>query len=80
VYNFQTRRGKLKTLETKYSSNRGWKQKFFFASGQLEFAPTEQATRPRVPREVNVLSEKGGQEPNLTRSELARVNEVQRWA
>jgi hypothetical protein len=72
VYNIQTRRGKLITLETKYSSNRGWKNKYFFASGQWEFAPMEQSTKIRVPWEVNALSEKGGQEPHLTPNELAR--------
>jgi hypothetical protein len=29
---------------------------------------------------MNALFEKGHQEPNLTRSELARVNDVLRWA
>jgi hypothetical protein len=41
VYNFQTRRGKFITLKAKYSSNRGWKNKFFFTLGQWEFAPLE---------------------------------------
>jgi 16S rRNA U1498 N3-methylase RsmE len=41
VYNIQTRRGKLITLETKYSSNHGWNSKYFFTSGQWEFAPME---------------------------------------
>jgi hypothetical protein len=63
VYNIQTRRGKLITLEPRYSSNRGWKNKYFFTSGQWEFSSTEQATEIRVPREVNILSERGGQEP-----------------
>jgi hypothetical protein len=80
VYNIQTRRGKLIILEPKYSSNHGWKNKYFFVAGQWEFAPTKQATKIRVPREVNMLSEKGGQEPRLTLDELARVDEVQRWA
>jgi hypothetical protein len=76
VYNIQTRWGKLITLGTKYSSNHGWKRKYFFTSGQWEFAPTEQATEIRVSWEVNMLSEKGGQEPHLTPNELARVDEV----
>jgi hypothetical protein len=80
VYNIQTRRGKLITLETKYSNNRGWKNKYFFASEQWEFAPTKQATEIRVPREVNMLFEKGGQEPHLTPNELAQANEVHQWS
>jgi hypothetical protein len=60
VYNIQTRWGKLITLETKYSSNQGWKSKYFFTSGQWEFAPTEKPTEIKVPRKVNMLSEKGG--------------------
>jgi hypothetical protein len=80
VYNIQTRRGHLITLEPRYSSNHGWKSKFFFASGQWEFAPTEKATDIRVPREVNMLSEKGSREPRLTPDELIRVSEVQKWA
>jgi hypothetical protein len=40
----------------------------------------EQATKIRIPREVNAFSKKGGQEFHLTQSELARVNEVQQWA
>jgi hypothetical protein len=37
-------------------------------------------TRTRVPCETNALSTKGQQEPNLTRVEMARVNDVLRWA
>jgi hypothetical protein len=80
VYNIQTRRGRLVILEPRYSSNHGWKTKFFFASGQWEFAPTEKATGVRVPREVNMLSERGGREPRLTPKEVARVEEVLKWA
>jgi hypothetical protein len=80
VYNIQMRRGRLITLEPRYSSNYGWKTKFFFASGQWEFAPTEKATDNRVPREVNVLSERGDREPRLTPKELVRVGDVQKWA
>jgi hypothetical protein len=59
VYNFQTRRGKLIQLEPKYSSNRGWKNKFFFSSRQWEFVPSEQVEAHRVPREINMLSQRG---------------------
>ena len=34
VYNFQTKRGKFIQLDTKYFSNRYWKNKFFFVLGQ----------------------------------------------
>jgi hypothetical protein len=60
VYNFQVRRGKLIQLEPRYSSNRWWKNKFFFASGQWEFTPLERVQGPRVSREMNTLAEKGG--------------------
>jgi hypothetical protein len=80
VYNIQTRRGRLVVLEPRYSSNHGWKTKFFFASGQWEFAPTERATDVRVPREVNMLSDRGGRDPRLTPKEVARVEEVLKWA
>ena len=46
VYNFQTWWGRLIQLEPRYASNQGWKNKFFFASGQWEFAPLEQAKGP----------------------------------
>jgi hypothetical protein len=79
VYNFQVRRGKLIQLKPKYSSNQWWKNKFFFASGQWEFALGERAQEPRVPREVNMLFERGHRAPTLTPSELARVNKVLKW-
>ena len=80
VFNVQTRHGKLIQLKPKYSSNRGWKNHFFFTSGQWEFAPTEKAQGPRVSHETNALSEKGHQAPRLTPSEIARVNDVLDWA
>jgi hypothetical protein len=79
VYNLQTRREKLIQLEPKYSSNKGWKNKFFFASGQWEFAPSKQAREHRVPRETNALSQRGQQEPILTLGVLAQVNKVLKW-
>ena len=76
MFNVQIRRGKLIQLETKYSSNRGWKTHFFFASGQCEFALTEKAQGPQVPHDMNALSEKGHHAPQLTPIEIARVNDV----
>ena len=71
VFNVQTRQGKLIQLETKYSSNRGWKIHFFFTLGQWEFALTEKAQGPRVPHDTNALLEKDHHAPQLTPSELA---------
>ena len=80
VYNIQTRRRRLIQLETKYSSNRGWKNHFFFTSGQWEFAPTKKAQDPRVRRETNMLSKKGHHAPRLTPNEISRVNNILNWA
>ena len=80
VYNIQTRCGKLIQLEPKYSRNWGWKNHFFFTSGQWEFAPLEKAQGPRVLCETNVLSEKAHHAPHLTLSEVVQVNDVLQWA
>ena len=76
VYNIQTRRGRLVQVEPKYSNNRGWKNRYFFALGQWEFASSEKAQGPRVPRKTNMLSEKGHHAPRLTPDEISRVNDV----
>ena len=67
-------------MEPKYSSNRGWKNRYSFASGQWEFAPSKKAQGPRVPRETNLLSEKGHHAPRLTSDEISQVNDVLDWA
>jgi hypothetical protein len=68
VYNFQTKRGKFVQLDSKYSSNWHWKNKYFFVSGQWEFAPKEKVQGPRVPREVNTPADRAFQKPILIHS------------
>jgi hypothetical protein len=55
------------------------KNKFFFVSEQWEFAPSKHAKGPQVPRETNMLSERGNKQPTLTKGELARVIDVLKW-
>ena len=59
-----------------YSSNRWWKNNFFFVFGQWEFAPLERTQDPRVPRETNIPSNRANKEPILTKDELNRVNKI----
>jgi hypothetical protein len=49
VYNFQSRRGKFVQMEVKFSNNKWWKNRFFFAMGQWEFAPSKIVEGPKVP-------------------------------
>jgi hypothetical protein len=48
VYNFQTKRGRFIQIESQFSSNPKWKNRYFFISGQWEFTPKEKADGPRV--------------------------------
>jgi hypothetical protein len=66
VYNFQTKRGKFVQINSQFSSNPKWKNKYFFISGQWEFTPTEKAEGPWVPRDINVPSAEAYNEPVLT--------------
>jgi hypothetical protein len=76
VYNFQSKRGKFVQIEVKFSSNRWWKNRFFFAMRQWEFAPYETVEGPRVPQERSLLALDAHKEPLLSKEEIVRVNKV----
>jgi hypothetical protein len=79
AYNFQTKRGKFIQIDSQFSSNPKWKNKYFFISGQWEFTPTEKAEGPRVPRDINDPPTRAYDEPVLTLEMVRRVNEVIKW-
>jgi hypothetical protein len=79
VYNFQTRRGKFIQIDSQFSSNPKWKNKYFFLSGQWEFLPTEKAEGPRVPRDINDPPAEAYEEPVRTPEMIRRVNKVIKW-
>jgi hypothetical protein len=66
VYNFQTKRGKFIQIDSQFSSNPKWKNKYFFVSVQWEFTPTEKVEGPRVPRDINDPSAEAYDELVLT--------------
>ena len=63
-------------LWTTFSSNKKWKNSFFFASGSWEFSPLEAIQGPRVPRETSVPSTEGQEDPDLTKEEEDRVEMI----
>jgi hypothetical protein len=79
AYNFQTKKGKFIQIDSQFSSNPKWKNKYFFVSGQWEFTPTEKAKGPRVPRDINDPSARAHDEPVLTPEMIDRVNQVIKW-
>jgi hypothetical protein len=79
VYNFQTKRGKFIQIDSQFSSNPKWKNKYFFVSGQWEFTPTEKAEGPRVPRDINDPTAEAYEEPVMTPEMIHRVNKVIKW-
>jgi hypothetical protein len=79
VYNFQTKRGKFIQINSQFSSNPKWKNKYFFVSGQWEVTPMEKAERPRVPQDICDPSAEAYNEPILTPEMIQRVNSVIKW-
>jgi hypothetical protein len=79
AYNFQTKKGKFIQIDSQFSINLKWKDKYFFVSGQWEFTPTEKAKGPRVPRDINGPPTRAHDEPVLTPEMIHRVNQVIKW-
>jgi hypothetical protein len=80
TFNFQGRQKTKFILLSGYSSNKHWKEKFFFAQGDWEFLSTEVTANPRVPREVRRLLTSGQDEPVLNKNEGAYVRELMEYA
>jgi hypothetical protein len=79
TYNFQTKKGKFIQIDSQFSSNPKWKNKYFFVSGQWEFTPTEKAKGPRVPQDINDPPTRAHDEPVLSPEMIHRVNQVIKW-
>jgi hypothetical protein len=80
TFNFQGRHKTKFILLSRYSSNKHWKDKFFFTQGDWEFSATEIVASPRVPREACHLSSSGQEEPILNESEDAHVREMTKYS
>jgi hypothetical protein len=78
VFNFQGRQKVKFILLPGYSSNKYWKEQFFFAQGAWECPTTETIADPEVPREVRRLLSLKQDEPVLTEDEAAHVWELLR--
>jgi hypothetical protein len=78
VFNFQGRQKVKFILLPGYSSNKHWKERFFFAQGAWECLTTETVADPEVPRKVRRLLSSKQDEPVLTEDEAAHVRELLR--
>jgi hypothetical protein len=67
-------------MDDKYSSNRGWKNKYFFATGQWEFHPIDVVEGLRVPLETCTPSTSASKEPILSEEKMSHVNKLLVWA
>jgi hypothetical protein len=63
-----------------YSSNKHWKERFFFAQGAWECPTTETVADPEVPRKVRRLLSSKQDEPVLTEDEAAHVRELLKYS
>jgi hypothetical protein len=66
VFNFQGRQKIKFVLVPGYSSNKHWKERFFFAHGDWKCLAAEAIANPKVPREVNRLLSLKQDEPVLS--------------
>jgi hypothetical protein len=67
-------------MDDKHSSNQGWKNKYFFATGKWEFHPTKVVEGLRVPRVTWTPSTSASKEPILLEEEMSHVNKLLVWA
>jgi hypothetical protein len=80
VFNFQGRQKVKFVLLPGYSSNKHWKERFFFAQGAWECPTTETVADPEVPRKVRRLLSSKQDEPILTEDEAAHVRELLKYS
>jgi hypothetical protein len=80
VFNFQGRQKIKFVLLPGYSSNKHWKERFFFAQGDWECPATETVVDPKVPREVRRLLSSKQDEPILNESEDAHVRDLLKYS
>jgi hypothetical protein len=80
VFNFQGRQKIKFVLLPGYSSNKYWKERFFFAQSDWECSAIETVADPKVPREVRRLLSSKQDEPVLTKSENAHVQDLLKYS
>ena len=80
TFNFQGCQKTKFIILSGYSSNKHWKEKFFFAQGNWEFLATEVIVDPKVPWEACRLSSSRQNEPILNKSEGVHVRELMEYA
>jgi hypothetical protein len=80
VFNFQGRQKIKFVLLPGYSSNKYWKERFFFAQGDWECSATETVADPKVPREVRRLLSSKQDEPILTEDEASHVRDLLKYS
>jgi hypothetical protein len=76
VFNFQGRQKIKFVLLPGYSSNKHWKERFFFAQGDWECPTIEAVADPRVSRKVHCLLSSKQDEPILNESEDAHIRDL----
>jgi hypothetical protein len=67
-------------LLTNYSSNKGWKSKYFFAQGEWKSSPSEIIKDSSIPWETCLPSIAGQEEPVLDKLEKSWVDQLLDYA